>query len=138
MDAIAGLDEEGFRARPPQGGWTAAETLAHLLITERINTDRARAALTQDEPVFAAINDEQRREQARSAQRMPVPQIVHGLLAQRRDVVSLLAPLSPQQLARTSSQEGRGPRTVAQLFAHIAGHEEEHAEQVRASRAVQA
>ena len=136
MEAISGLDEEGFRARPQQGGWTAAETLAHLLITERNSTGRARTALAEDNPQFAWVGDEQLEEQARSAQRMPVPQIVHGLLAQRRDVVTLLEPLSPQQLARPYRQERRGRLTVGWLFQHIAEHEEEHAGQIRAQLAV--
>jgi len=136
MEAIAGLDEEGFRARPQQGGWTAAETLAHLLITERNSTGRARTALAEDNPQFAWVSDDQLEEQARSAQRMPVPQIVHGLLAQRRDVVTLLEPLSPQQLARPYRQERRGRLTVGWLLQHIAEHEEEHAGQIRAQLAV--
>ena len=136
MDAITGLDEAGFRARPQQGGWTAAETLAHLLITERNSAGRARAALAQENPQFAWVSDQQLEEEARSARRMPVPQIVHGLLAQRRDVLALLQPLSPQELARPYRQERRGQLTVGWLFQRIAGHEEEHAEQIRAQLAV--
>ena len=132
MEAISGLDEEGFRARPQQGGWTAAETLAHLLITERNSTGRARTALAEDNPQFAWVGDEQLEEQARSAQRMPVPQIVHGLLAQRRDTLHLLERLSPDELSRRFHHQRWGEQSVGGLFQHIADHEEEHAGQIRA------
>ncbi len=135
MDAIAGLTEEGFRARPQSGEWTAAEVLAHLVTMERILTDRARRVLTEDNPYVASISNDELQEQARSAQRMPVPQIVHGMLAQRRDVVSLLRPLSPQQLGRPYHHEGRGNLTLGWVFQRIAEHERDHAEQIRAQRA---
>ena len=56
-------------------------------------------------------------------------------LSERRDVVTLLEPLSPQQLGRPYGQEHRGQLTVGWLFQYIAEHEEEHAEQIRALRA---
>ena len=138
MDAIAGLDEEGFRARPRSGEWTAEEVLTHLFITERNSTDRAQRVLIEDNPFVAWIGDEELQEQARSAQRMPVPQIVHGLLAQRRIVLGLLAPLSPQQLGRPYRHERRGDLTAGWLFQRIGEHEEEHAGQIRALRAQEA
>ena len=134
MDAITGLDEEGFRARSASGGWTSAEVLAHLLATERTSLGRARRVLTEDNPTIEWISDDDLDQQARSAQRMPVPQIVHGLLAQRRDVVTLLETLSPQQLSRPYKQERRGQLTAGWLFRRIAEHEDEHAEQIRALR----
>jgi hypothetical protein len=134
MDAIAGLDEEGFRLRPREGEWTAAEVLAHILMTEHIFAGRARAVLAQENPPVASISDEERSGHARSAQRMPVPQIVHGLLAQRRDVVGLLKPLSPQQLRRPFRHERRGELAAGWLFQRLAEHEEEHAEQIRSQR----
>jgi hypothetical protein len=135
MDAIAGLDEEGFRLRPREGEWTAAEVLAHILMTEHVFAGRARAVLEQENPPLASISDEERSGHARSARRMPVPQIVHGLLAQRRDVVGLLEPLSPQQLRRPFRHERRGDLAAGWLFQRIAEHEKEHAEQIRAQRA---
>ncbi len=135
MDAIGGLDEEGFRLRPREGEWTAAEVLTHILMTEHVFADRARAVLAQDGLLVASITDQERSEQARSAQRMPVPQIVHGLLAQRRDVLGLLEPLSPQQLRRPFRHERRGELAAGWLFQRIAEHEEEHAGQIRAQRA---
>lgn len=135
MDAIAGLDEQGFRVRTQSGEWTAAEVLAHLLSTERLFTQRARAALDQVDFVITPRTEDERQEGARMAQRMPVPQIVHGLLAQRRDTLRLLDGLSDEHLARSVRHPRWGEQSVAWLFRRIAEHEAEHAEQVRSLRA---
>jgi uncharacterized damage-inducible protein DinB len=135
MNAITGLDDTAFRARTGAGGWTPAEVLAHLLATEAVSTERARLVLTQDDPSVRWRPDEELENEARNAQRMPVPQIVHGLLALRRDVMTLLEPLSADQLARPYHQERRGELTLGWLFARMAEHESEHAGQIAALRA---
>ena len=136
MNAIAGLDEPGFRARPVAGEWTAAEVLSHLLSTERIVINRAQAALAQKSDIVIPQTDDERQEGARLAQRLPVPQIVHGLLAQRRDTLRLLDRLSAGELARRFQHQRWGERTVVWLFERAAEHEEEHACQIRTLRAV--
>ncbi len=136
MDAIAGLDEEGFRARPASGDWTAAEVMSHLLHDEPELLEYARAALEEDDVAVAPTTSSERETQAREvARRMPVPQIIHGLLACRRDTLALLDRLTPAQLGRPVRHSGYGDVSVARLFQHIAEHEEQHAVHVRAIRA---
>jgi hypothetical protein len=134
MDAISRFDEEGFRARRAGGEWNAAEVLTHLLIAEQRNLDRAETALAQDNPSFPWLSDEQVAEETRVAQRMPVPQIVHGLLALRRNVLQRFESLTDEQLARRYRHERRGELTVGWLFGRMAEHEAEHAEQIRTMR----
>jgi hypothetical protein len=107
MDAIAGLDEPGFRARTSPGERTVAEILAHLLLSERATVD---ATITP-----SAVDPNA---SGRAAQRMAVPQIVHGLLAQRRDTVHAL-------------DTGR---LDAAALDDIVRHELEHAAQIREQR----
>ena len=57
MNAIEGLDEEGFRRRPQRGEWTAAEVLAHLLETERSLLNEITAALTEDQHTISPRTD---------------------------------------------------------------------------------
>jgi uncharacterized damage-inducible protein DinB len=136
MDAIAGLDEEGFRARPASGEWTAAEVLAHLLADEPKLLVYAQAALEAGDIAVEATSDEDREKLAKdAAQRVPVPQILHGLLAARRDTLGQLEALSPEQLARPVRQAAHGGTTVGRLFQHIAEHEGAHATQIRTIRA---
>jgi uncharacterized damage-inducible protein DinB len=134
MDAISTLDEEGFKARPDTSQWSAAEVLAHLLAAERISTQHAQAALSQQRVTIAPVTEDERQEQARLAQRAPVPQILHGLLAQRRDTLRLLEGLSSGQLAMALTHPSESDETVAEVFQQTAEHETEHAAQVRALR----
>jgi uncharacterized damage-inducible protein DinB len=137
LDAISGMSEQEFRARAAPGEWSVAEVLAHVLATERILTERARNALTQDGYVATRVTEEEPDEQAKSmAKRLPVPQILHGMLAQRRDTLRLLAPLTPESLARTFLHPRFGERNVAGLFQHLADHDEEHARQITELRSV--
>jgi hypothetical protein len=135
MAAITGLDEATFRARTSAGDWTPGEVLTHLLAVERARLEQVRTVLAQDNAFVRWIDDEELDQQTRAAaQRMPVPQIVHGLLAQRRDVVDLLATLSQEQLERLYQHERRGEHTAGWLFQRMAEHEFEHAEQIRSLR----
>jgi len=134
MDAIAGLDEAGFRARPDSASWTAAEVLAHLFDTERTLRGHAQAAIGQRDHVVTQTPGDEREEPARSAQRMAVPQLVHGLLAERRETERALAGLSEGDLGRRVRYEALGEITVGALFRHLSGHESEHANQIRELR----
>lgn len=135
MDAIAGLDEEGFRARPEPGAWTAAEVLAHLFSTERIFIDRARQAVEHEGYSVTPVSNDVRQEHLGMAKRMPVPQIIHGLLSQRRDTLAFIGSLSADDLASTVSHPVRGEQTARWQIEHVIEGEEEHAAQIRAQRA---
>ncbi len=134
MDAVAGLDDEGFRSRSHVGSWTVAEVLAHLLEMERILMRWAQEALINADVLFTPVTDEDRREQANLARRMAVPQLIHGLLARRRDTAHSLNGLSQPELARPLRHSSWGACTVTTLFQRVAEHEAEHAEQIRALR----
>ena len=57
---------------------------------------------------------------------------VHALDVDTR--ATLLDTLSPEQLGRRYQHERRGELTAAALFAKMADHESEHAEQIGAMR----
>jgi hypothetical protein len=133
VDALAGMDEAAFRSRDDMN-WTAAEVLAHLLANEQRLTEIARLALKSERPAVQSRGEAQREHEAKSAQRMPVPQIWHGLLAQRRETVHLLASLKAGQLARTAVHSRFGEVSVAWLLRRLADHEAEHANQIRELR----
>lgn len=135
MNAVNALDDEGFRRRSDAGGWTVAEVLAHVLEMERVLMSWAHEAISIDDVEVTPISDDERREQASSAQRMAVPQLIHGLLACRRDTVRFLEGLSERELARPLLHPDWGSLTVSLLFQRAAEHEAAHATQIRALRA---
>jgi uncharacterized damage-inducible protein DinB len=135
MDAIVGLNEEGFRTRAGPEAWTVAEVLAHLLADETKLAALARDASAGREvtvpPTHDAAHDRDARE---AAKRMPAPQIIHALLARRRDTLSLIESLSSDQLALHVQHPAYGRTDVARLLLHVSEHEMEHAGQIRSIR----
>jgi uncharacterized damage-inducible protein DinB len=126
---IRGLAEEQFRHVPAGDDWCIAAHLAHLLRIERVFVDRARAALTQDEPHMPstrAANDDD----PGLAQGLAVPQIIHGMQAARRELDELLAGCDEQKLERAILHERLGRMTVAQIAAKMVQHEDEHAAEI--------
>lgn len=134
MDAVAGMDDEGFRDRSAVGRWTAAEVLAHVLEMERVLMAWAAEAISTDDVAVTAVTDEERHAQAGLAKRMSVPQVIHGLLARRRDTSHLLEGLSESVLERPLFHPEWGALSVAMLFERVAEHEETHACQIKALR----
>ena len=128
--SIRGLSEEQFRFAPAGGdGWSIAAHLAHLLRIERIFTERARAALVQDEPQMASTrvhNDDD----PGASQKLAIPQIVHGMLNARRDLDAVLDACDEDGMERAIVHERLGRMTIRQIAVKMAGHEAEHAAEI--------
>jgi hypothetical protein len=123
---IRGLSEEQFRYVPAGESWSIAAHLAHLLRTERVFTERARRALAEDNPAIPstrALNDDD----PALAQRLAIPQIIHGMQAVRRDLDMLLAGCDEMALDRGMQHERLGRMTVRDLGVKMTAHEDEHA-----------
>jgi uncharacterized damage-inducible protein DinB len=126
---IRAVGEEQFRHVPPGESWSIAAHLAHLLRIERTFVERARRALTEDEPEIPSTrvhNDDD----LALAQRLAVPQIIHGMQAARRDLDALLGGCDGAALARAVRHQRLGRMTVADIAAKMASHEDEHAADV--------
>jgi uncharacterized damage-inducible protein DinB len=135
FDLIRGLSEEQFRYASESERWSIATHLAHLLRIERLFAERASRALREDEPYMASTrvhNDEE----PGNAQRLAVPQIIHGMQASRRDLERVLdacqGDAEERALDRAIVHERIGRMTVAQIIVKMADHEREHADQVAA------
>lgn len=129
FDLIRGLSEEQFRCTPEGDSWSIATHLAHLLRVERLFAERAARALREDEPYMASTrvhNDEE----PGNAQRLAVPQIIHGMQASRRDLERVLDRCDAAALARAIVHERIGRITVEQIMVKMADHEREHADEV--------
>jgi uncharacterized damage-inducible protein DinB len=128
--AIRGLTEEQFRFVPAGAGWNIAAHLAHLLRIERVYAERGARALVEEEPRCAStavLNDDD----PSVAQRLAVPQIIHGLQASRRDIESLLDH-GDAALARVIMHERIGRMSIEAIVKKMADHEGEHGDSVAA------
>lgn len=123
---IRGLGEEPFRHVPAGETWSIAAHLAHLLRVERVFVERARRALAEDEPEIPSTRVDNDGDPA-LAQRLAVPQIIHGMQAARRELDELLAGCDDAALARAMRHERLGRMTVADVAVKMTSHEDEHA-----------
>jgi hypothetical protein len=143
LAAIAGVSEEQFKRRPPveavgsAGDWSIAETLAHLFAAEQRAGAQLEARLGTSPlgPLSVrrrggdravALSEEERNEEARRGRGVPVPQIIHGLLAERRRLERVLA-----------ETDMRGARTELEgvVRRDVVDHEREHTAQIEAVKA---
>jgi hypothetical protein len=90
LEAIRGVTEEQFKRRPVEGGRCIAELLALQLISEKLRAERIGAALEHDGALVALSDPGAQAQQARQGRVAPVPQLIHGLLAARRELERLL------------------------------------------------
>jgi hypothetical protein len=64
------------------------------------------------------------------AQRLAIPQIIHGMLNTRRDLEAVLDACDDMAFARAIRHETMGRMTLEQIMLKMAGHEAEHAADV--------
>ena len=127
--SIHGLSEEQFRYVPARETYAVATHLAHLLRIERVFTERAQAALNEDDP-FVASTSVKNDDDPGLAQHLAVPQMIHGMLNTRRDLDALLAQCDEAALDRAIVHERIGRMTIADIAVKMAVHEEEHAAEI--------
>ena len=142
MRAIQGVSEEQFKRRPaaPEGeppAWSVAEVLAHLLSQEPLRAERIAVALLQDGTRIRPSLPEVHEQAARAGRVAAVPQLIHGLLAARRQTEKLLGAIEADErgLDRAVVHPENGRQTVRWLLAEkIIAHEREHVAQIETLR----
>jgi len=143
LEAVAGVGEEQFKRRPAaeaggEPGWCIAEVLAHLLSQEKLRTGRIALALERDGALAEPSPPELHEQAARAGRGAPVPMLVHGLLAARRELERLLdgAEAVEGALERGVVHPRRGREDVRWLLREkIIAHEREHTAQIEAIKA---
>lgn len=127
--SVQGLTEEQFRHVPPGERWCVATHLAHVLRCDRLWAARVRAALAEDNPLVEStgVTNE---DDPGLAQKLAVPQIVHGLQAVMRDLDDVLSSHNDRALQRSVRHERMESLTIEQMVAKTAAHEAEHADAI--------
>jgi hypothetical protein len=143
LATIAGVTEEQFKKRPPASDadpepWCIAEVLAHLLASERVEAERISLAIEHDRTAITPRAADWHATTARAGRLAPVPQLIHGLLASRREIEQLIdRALSLENgLMRAVTHPERGRDTVLWMVeAKVIEHEAEHVAQIEAIKA---
>ena len=150
LAVVAGVSEEQFKRRPAftpapapsqpaergeptAGDWSIAEVLAHLLASEQRLCVRLEASLRGENPPEPALSEEERSMEARLGRTVPVPQVIHGLLAARR---RLERALGGEDGAMATPGPDLTPEAMALVRADVIAHEAEHRQQIEAVKQV--
>jgi len=134
FEAISGLTEEQMRRRPDDGQWSVAEVLAHLPVCERRLSAQARAVSVRPGASIEFLSEEERAESAGRGRRLPVPALIHDLVAARWETTSFLGSLRAGEMSRSGYHQELGRMSVAQVLGVIASHEGGHVAQIRTVR----
>ena len=141
--AISGVTEEQFKRRPAATAadpdpWCIAELLAHLMATERLWAGRIALALREERATVTPSAPEAHEEGARAGRRAPVPQLIHGLLAARREVEKSLEVIDESALRRSVWHPRLNESLTVEWMVRekVIGHANEHAEQVERLRSL--
>jgi uncharacterized damage-inducible protein DinB len=116
---------------PPEGEWSAAQTLAHMAATEQLWLDRLNLIMHQRDPLIkapgAAFVELQERLMAGD-----VESNLNEFNTRRGETISLMMGLSLNDWSRSGVHETRGVQTVEVIVEHIIDHDSEHLAQIQA------
>jgi len=127
---VANASDDQLRTRPGKDKWSIGEILAHLAEDEIATAWRYRQMVEHpgielagfDQDLWARIGDYSSRSPHDSLS-------LFGLL--RKANLQFLRGLTPEQWQSSGTHEERGPITIRELAAHMAGHDSNHVEQIR-------
>jgi uncharacterized damage-inducible protein DinB len=116
---------------PPEGEWSAAQTLAHMAACEQMWLDRLNLVMHQRDPLIkppgAAFVEFQERLMAGD-----VESNLNEFNTRRGEVISLMMGLSLNDWSRSGVHETRGVQTVEDIVEHVIDHDNEHLKQMQA------
>jgi hypothetical protein len=105
---------------------------------EKLRASRIALALQQDGVAITPSPEDEHLEAARAGRASPVPQLIHGLLASRREVDRLLEESAAIEggLARTTAHPRLGAQSIEWILREkVIAHEAEHVAQIEAIKA---
>lgn len=120
------LPTEAWRSRPAPEGWSAVEMVCHLRDAEiEVNLPRLDLFRRQSGPFLSAV-DTDRWVRERDYQSQDPAQALASLTRARKELLTRLAGLSPEDWRRPARHSLLGPTTLAEVVALIAEHERLH------------
>lgn len=131
--AVRGLTRAQLRKRPSRGKWSIEEILGHLVDTEVVYGYRYRMALAQPGMPIQAYDQERWGEVFRG-RRAGVPRLLEQIRALRAVNLDLVSGVPRTWWARHGVHSERGRETVRRTLELIAGHDENHLDQIMAIR----
>jgi len=128
--AIDGLDPGTLNRRPPGEDWSIRDIIVHLSDAELWAAVRFRMVVAEEEPHFAAHDEERWKRRLHYLWRDPEAAV--SMFQQvRYGTAELLQQCDRAAWGRTGIHAERGAMTLEDLLEYYAAHAEEHADQIR-------
>jgi hypothetical protein len=131
-ELTAGIPPELLRAAPDPGEWSATHVLAHLRACADVWGGCIATLVAEDHPTLRAVNPKSWIKRTDYLEQEFQPSL-QAFMAQRRELLSFLETLAPEDWARTATMTGAGrpiERTVHSFAGRMARHERPHIKQV--------
>ena len=126
---VAAVPDRAAWDRRGEDEWSAHEVLVHLRASSEILAPRIPQMLVRDNPPLTAFDERKWAEIGGYA--AMAPDLLFARIAMPRyELIELLRRLPDEAWRRTGTHEVSGPVTIAQVVAHLAGHDEEHLDQI--------
>jgi uncharacterized damage-inducible protein DinB len=120
--------------RPPAGGWTARQVLAHLADFELMAAVRVRTVLSIDRPALASYGQEEFTDRFSALE--TAEDALERFAVNRKATLRVLRALEPADLDRVGVHPHRGEETLRRTLEMLARHDRAHLDQlVRAAGA---
>ncbi len=129
---IEGLDPVTLTKRPPDGGWSIRENLAHLADAERAHRRFVQAVLEGRPTRLEGFDLDRWNEEhvERRAGQSP-DQILTDLRAERHETLAFIAGIPPQAWDKKGDHPALGQISVRQVIKVIGVHERMHLKEMR-------
>ncbi|SES41945.1 YfiT family bacillithiol transferase [Psychrobacillus sp. OK032] len=123
-ETVDSLSDEELSKTYREGAWTVRQLVHHIADSQLNMYQRLKLALTDDNPIVPAFNEEKWAIQPDTE--LPVESSIKMLEGINERIVSLGQSLTEEQLERAFTHQINGKITVATKVAKLAWHEEHH------------
>jgi DinB superfamily len=130
-ELIAGVPEAALRQRPLPGKWSVGEIIAHLAEDELTSSWRYRQMIEKNGCALSAFNQEEWARLGDYASWRPADGLQMFRLLREANL-RMLRRLTDEEWDRFGLHAERGKISVRDLAGHMAGHDMNHVEQIRA------
>jgi len=133
LEACLGLSGEAIRRRPAPEDWSVLEVLTHLPDASRGWLQSVARMRTEENPTLARLDDAGWKAAHADVNAWPTERVFADLQAVHAETLACVRELSEADLQR-AGVGARGPVTVRELISRCAGHDVNHANQIREIR----
>lgn len=123
-ETVASLNEKELSSIYRDGSWTVREIVHHIADSQVNMYQRLKLALTDDNPIVPAFNQDEWAIQADT--KLPVESSIKILAGINQRIVSLGNSLTEEQLVRFFTHQENGEITVGTKVAKLSWHQEHH------------